>query len=228
MNLDVSAPSENFKSLVKVLFDRVKCKDPQDKMISIPIVDSAGVPCGFLKPIVKDFRKLQPELPELLSRWRNENPTISTGKFVAEAHRTADWLDKLVIGRDDRLLFMIVDPSDAPIGHVGFSNFDYDEQTAELDSVLKGEKKSPGIMTHASRALMAWGLQKLGLKDVWLSVFSDNESAIQFYARMGFVEQHRKPLYKAWIQGEEKLEIAPDGYAGPIEKHYIYMKYVRS
>lgn len=54
-----------------------------------------------------------------------------------------------------------------------------------------------------------------------------NESAINFYKRMGFKETDKKPLYKDTLEDEEKLEIAPHGYNESIEKYYLQMTYLK-
>ncbi len=170
---------------------------------------------------------MMPYLGELLSVWRNENPTISTGTFVASKERTEKWLDELVIDRDDRLLFMVTSLESEPYGHIGFSNFDYSELSGEIDSVLKGVKDAPkGIMNFASQTLIAWGQEVVRMKEITLSVYSDNESAIKFYEKLGFIKTHEVPLMKIFIEekNEEKYEVAPEGYDGPVEKKYLYMK----
>lgn len=217
-----------FQAKVSSQFRSFKCFSIEDDLKSLALRNTQGDLIAWLKPVIKEWRRSDAYLPELLTRWRIENPTISTGKFVPTAERTAAWLDNLVIGRDDRLLFIVQGLDGTPLGHIGYSNFNFEDRTGELDSVLRGVKEGyPGLMTLASRRLVEWGYKTLGLHDVTLTVFSDNESAIHFYQKMGFVETHRKGLYKVFIpeKNEEKLEIADENYSGPIEKHYIYMKY---
>lgn len=216
----------SFREFIKTTFDRYKRKSKGDFLVCLPVYDNDSELVAFLRPIGQDFRQTDPGLAALLTKWRVENPTISTGKFEVSEQRTAAWLDNLVIGRDDRLLFMIEGLDHTPIGHIGFSNFDFVEQSGEVDSVLRGLKDGyPGIMAFASNTLIDWGYKELRLKKVTLSVFSDNDSAIRFYERLGFKKTHSKGLYKVFIEekNEEKLEIAPEGYSGPIEKYYIYM-----
>lgn len=217
---------QSFREFVKTTFDHLKCKAKNDPLVSLPVRNSSGKLIAFMTPIIQEYAVLDPKLPELLTRWRIENPTISTGKFIATSERTERWLDQLVVGRDDRLIFMIKSIDGVPLGHIGFSSFNYDDVSAEIDSVLRGVKEGyPGLMSLATEQLIQWGYQTLKLKSVTLSVYSDNESAVRFYERLGFVKTVVKPLYKIVLADEEKLEIAPEGYQGPIEKYYLYMKY---
>jgi RimJ/RimL family protein N-acetyltransferase len=222
----VSDQNSGFRQFITAVFDRYKCKNPGDPWIHLPVRDGEGKLIAYMKPIIREFRLVAPYLPELLTRWRVENPTISTGKFTASPERTATWLDNLVVGRDDRLIFMLEGLDGTPLGHLGYSNFHFEEETGEIDSVLRGVKSGhPGLMTLATRALLAWGYRELKLKEITLSVYSDNESAVRFYERLGFVKTIVKPLYTVHLPGEEKLELAPPGYAGPVAKYYVYMKY---
>lgn len=217
-----------WKEKVKNTFDQLKCKDPRFKPQKIPIHNEQKQILAELWPITQNYRETAPYLPELLSQWRRENPTISTGTFEITTERTARWLDQLVIGRDDRLLFMIMGLDGTPLGHIGFSNFDFEQQTAEIDSVLRGVKGVfPGLMHWSTLEMMKWGYQTLALKDILLSVFSDNESAVRFYERMGFIKVEVKPLMKVVLENEVKFEIAPKDYTGPIEKYYLKMRYTR-
>jgi len=215
-----------FKEKIKDVFDRTKCKHHDDAIVHLPVRTDANDLIAFLRPIVKEYRQTDPHLPELLSRWRIENPTISTGNFQVTTERTATWLDNLVIGRDDRLIFMVIGLDGQPLGHLGFSNFDFASESAEIDSVLRGVKTvMPGLMSFATLTLMNWGYRELDLKTIGLSVYSDNESAVRFYARLGFYESEKKPLYKVMVGDEEKFELAPKDYRGPVEKYYLKMIY---
>lgn len=218
----------DYEKFISEIFDRMKCKDVRDPLVCLPIRNTENELIAFLRPITKEFRKSDAYLPALMTKWRIENPTISTGIFVPNEDRTAKWLDDLVIGRPDRMLFTVQSLKNEPLGHIGYSNFNFTEGWGELDSVLRGDKKAmPGLMTFATFSLMKWGYSTLKMKQIKLSCFSDNDSAVTFYKRMGFTETGKKPLFKAIINGEEKLEIAPPDYSGPIEKYYLHMTYLK-
>ena len=81
-------------------------------------------------------------------------------------------------------------------------------------------------MTFSTHALIDWGYTYLNLNDITLSVYSDNEKAIQFYERIGFLKTFQKPLYEVNLGDEIKWEIAPQDYKGPVRKYYLYMKQI--
>lgn len=216
------------KDIIKI-FDKLKCKSPNEPVLNFLVRDDEDKIVAYLKPIIKDYKLTDPYLPVLLSRWREENPTISTGNFKITIERTIKWLDELVINRSDRLIFVIYDFDNKPLGHIGFSNFNLGLETCELDSVLRGVKNQiPGLMKFCTMKLVKWAFEELELRDVELSVYSDNYSAIKFYEKIGFEITKRIPLVKIVLDNEEKFEIAGDDFIGEAEKYYLKMKFNKS
>lgn len=217
---------EPFQNHIKSVFDIYKRRGRWDPFISLPVYGPEGKLIAYLSPITKGYRDTSPDLPNLLSRWRIENPTISTAIFQVTVERTEKWLDHLIIGRDDRLLFMLEDLHRNPIGHLGYSNFTFSEKTGEVDSILRGVKgEYSGIMRCAMTTLLWWGYQILKLEKIQLSVFLDNAHAIRFYETLGFKRLKLCPLMLVEKPGEVKWELAPKNYSGPIEKEYLYMQF---
>jgi len=218
--------SVEFKQSIKETFDRYKRKSSHDPLIELPVHDNDGKLVAFLKPITKDYLLLDPDLPELLGRWRAENPTISTGKFQITKERTMRWLDNLVVGREDRLVFLVEALDGTLVGHLGYSDFNFETRTGLVDSVLRGVKSAyPGLMSYAVNTIVRWGINELKLQHISLSVFSDGKAAIQFYERLGFHCTYLQPLYEVNFGDEVKLEIAPEGYTGPVARYYQYMDF---
>jgi len=180
-----------------------------------------------LKPIQSNYHEIYNNLPALLSRWRKENPTISTGVFEITEERTKKWLENYVLNNNDRIIFMIDDEENNSFGHIGLTNFNFENNTVELDSVLRGVKGIyPGLMSLSVNKIIDFVLNCLFLKGVGLSVFSDNESAISFYNNLGFKTVDKLPLIKVKYPDETKLEIRPKNSNSPIEKYYLKMKLI--
>lgn len=214
-----------YKDFIKDTFDHYKCKYRFDLLKCVPVYNSENIICAYLKPITKDYKITMPGCVSLLSKWRRENPTISTGTFEITDIRTGKWLEYNVIDRDDRIVFMIADLKGENIGHIGYSAFDYDRKKCEVDSVLRGEKGIyPGMMTFVMNSLLYWGIDCLKLEHIGLKVYSDNTRAVKFYELCGFYFVRRIPLYKVILHDEEKWEIAPEDYTGVIDKYYDEME----
>ena len=159
---------------------------------------------------------------ELLGRWRKENENWYLSQFEVTTERTTKWFIDKLTNVPDRLLFIIKSGSDY-VGHVGLFRFNFNEATCEIDNILRGENKYPGIIGSAIIEMMKWGAANLGLEGYTLKVLSDNPRAIRLYEKIGYVETMRIPLIR--IQGKDGLEWteAPDGYKGPVTREYVTM-----
>jgi len=199
-------------------------RDPK-KGFSINVYDEKSRALSYLKPIQYDFDY---GIVSLLSKWRKENPSISTSSFKITHERTKKWLNNFVLNRKDRIIFMIYNLKNNPMGHIGLSNFDFDKNIAELDSVLRGVKDIlPGLMFFCVKAIIDFGFQYLKLSGIQLSVLSDNKRAIDFYKKLNFSEIHRIPLVKLITKDETRYESKTKYPDLPIEKYYIKMKYLK-
>ncbi|MDG2372179.1 MAG: GNAT family N-acetyltransferase [Flavobacteriaceae bacterium] len=180
----------------------------------------------YLKPIQENFTDLNYNLCFLLSKWRIENPTISTGTFQVTEERTKKWLIDLVINREDRLIFMIHGLNDDPIGHIGLSNINFSNNSVELDSVLRGKKNIlKGLMSQCVKRVVKFGLKELRFSEIDLSVFSDNNHAVDFYKKLNFKIIDKIPLLKVIKDNETKYEIVKDVSNQKIEKYYFKMRF---
>lgn len=180
-----------------------------------------------LKPIQFNYYESYDNLPGLLSSWRKENPTISTGIFDITDERTKRWLDKYVLKNEDRIIFMIENEQKESFGHIGLTNFNLNDSSVELDSVLRGVKGVfPGLMSISVKKLIDFSLNYLKFKTVFLSVFSDNLSAVDFYNNLGFITINKQPLIEVIYPDEIKLEIRPKNSKAQIKKYYLKMKLI--
>jgi len=158
--------------------------------------------------------------------WRAQNPSISNSTFDITIERTERWLDNLIIGRDDRLLFLIQMLNGEYVGHVGYSSFNYDLELAEIDSILRGVKNAyPGIMTYSIRTLLWWGKNVIKLKEIELSTEEDNEKSMALYERCGFIIKKKKALIKVVKEDEVRWDPAENEDMENAERYSIVMKY---
>ncbi len=216
----------NYQSFIKNTFDNYKCKKKFNLLHMIPVYNDHGELIAYLRPITADYRDTIKDCAELMGRWRAENPSISASTFEITKERTEKWLDNLIIGREDRLLFMIQTLDGRFLGHVGYSNFRYDEKTAEIDSILRGVKDEfPGIMTFALQSLLWWGKEELRLEHIELTTGPDNHKAQALYKRCGFIEKKRKAMIKVVKEDEVRWDDAPDPDMPDAEAYSLVMEY---
>lgn len=162
------------------------------------------------------------ELMALLGKWRKENEEWFPAQFNVTLEGTCKWFINGVIGTEDRLLFLIK-VADEYIGHVGLFRFNFEKKTCEIDNILRGVSKYPGIMESAIHHMMNWGKDTLGLKGYTLQTSSDNERALTLYKKMGFVEIQKEPLIKKCFADRNEWVIAPPNYDKKIERYNLIM-----
>lgn len=216
-----------YRVFIKNTFNSYKCKNKYDILKCLPVYDEEDKILAFLRPITSDYRQTIHDCAEIMGKWRKENPSISHSSFKITKERTEDWLDNLIIGRDDRLLFMIQLLNGDLIGHVGYSSFNYKTQTAEIDSILRGVKEVyPGIMTYSIKTLIWWGKEILKLKNIELSTDENNSKAISLYERCGFKYISRKPLIKVVLEDEIRWNSANDLNIKNADRYDVIMRYM--
>jgi RimJ/RimL family protein N-acetyltransferase len=215
-----------YQEHINNIFDSYKCKSQGDYLVCLPVYDENKKIVSFLRPITKDYLQTIPNCVELMSKWRIENPTLGAGTFVVTHERTQRWLDNLVINKNDRIIFLIMDFYGNYLGHIGFASFQYDRKSAEIDSVLRGVKDViPGLMGFCMNTMIEWGKKVLQLEEITLSVYADYTHAIDFYMRCGFRRDIVLPLVKVILPDEEKWEISTDKDLKNAERYSLKMVY---
>lgn len=158
----------------------------------------------------------------LLSNWRDKAQEWFPSQFTITDIGTRKWLKKAVIENADRILFMIQVKNEY-IGHVGLYRFDFDKQTADIDNIIRGENKYPGIMESALVHMMEWGRDELGIYGYTLSTHADNKPAVKLYEKLGFVEMKKVPIVKKKFDDHtewQEVKDAPKSH----KKYNLYMK----
>lgn len=217
---------QDFKLFIKETFDSYKCKKRFDILKCLPVYNDYNELIAYLHPITADYRLTIRDCAKFMGDWRAQNPSISNSSFEITIERTERWLDNLIIGRDDRLLFLIQMLDGEYVGHVGYSSFNYDNELAEIDSILRGNKNAyPGIMTYSIRTLLWWGKTVIKLKEIELSTEEDNPKSMALYKRCGFIIKKKKALIKVVKEDEVRWDPAEDEDMSNAEKYSIVMKY---
>lgn len=157
---------------------------------------------------------------KLLMDWREKNSKwFDIFKVTEEG--TKKWLKEKVIECNDRILFLIQTLDGSFIGHLGLYRFDVEDQSCELDNVIRGEKNAiPGLMTYAAKALMIWSFDSLKLKAMNLRVFSDNVKAVTLYERCGFKKIREIPLEKTVKGGNIRWEEVADSSKKDVSRYF--------
>ena len=161
---------------------------------------STGDTSGSPITLVGDLVALGPShkgLLPLLWKWENDlELSALTGDPVRPM--TPEGIDKLYEqyagDSPEHAGFVIYERADMrPIGTIGLTSINHQHRTAEL-GVGIGEHDcwGRGLGTEATRLIVDYAFNVLGLHNVMLRVFSYNERAIRAYQKVGFKEIGRR------------------------------------
>jgi len=150
---------------------------------------------AFLMPI-----DTSQETVYLLTKWRKKYGEYFATKFEPTENRTRKWLKEQVTENRDKILFLII-LNKKKVGHIGLFNYDKNDNSAEIDNVLRGERKEHrGLMEKIIYSIFDLGFKNLQLSKITLKVFGDNDKAINLYKRCGMSEVKHIPLKKIITQ----------------------------
>lgn len=130
-------------------------------------------------------------------KWRTRPDVIrelfSDGPPTREQHEA--WFEQLS-RRTDRLEY-VIEHAQTPVGTIGLANIDFGAHTAEY-GILIGEDsaRGAGVARTASKLILRFAAEVLGLKSVYLTMFADNEAARRLYDALGFVVDAELPARK--------------------------------
>lgn len=79
----------------------------------------------------------------------------------------------------------IVDEEDTYLGTVSLKNIDMDVKAAEYAISMRACARGTGAAQIATKEILRYGFEKLGLERIYWYVFSDNERANGFYRKIG-------------------------------------------
>ena len=155
---------------------------------------------------------LRRELVPDYARWVNE-PAVREGTgpmgFHTEETELA-WYERVSSASAERAPaqahFTICDLSDdAAVGTAGLFEVNHAHGTATY-GILLGERRGQGLGTDATRVVLRWAFDVLGLHNVMLGVLPWNEQAIAAYRRAGFADLgvRRRAV---WSRGERIDEL---------------------
>lgn len=147
-------------------------------------------PIIFLRGNRIGMGPLRRDLLTTYQRWLNTlqvTRTLMVGSrpMTEEAERA--WMDSALTSSTDAVFTMYELTTMRPIGNVGLHNIDHLNGTADF-GIFIGEPEiwGKGYGTEATRLMLAYGFDVLGLHNIMLKVFTHNPAAMRAYERAGF------------------------------------------
>lgn len=195
---------KNFIQTVSTHFESIKKINNIEMTMNNAVYLSGNQ--GFLLPLCK-IHIHDDEICDKLTNWRNDFMFAFQTQFKATPERTCIWLENFINNAPTRLLYLIMDLKNNPIGHIGLANPDQTGRI-ELDNVIRGESNvEPGIMANAISTLSSWCKNTFFSKQIFLRVLEDNKHAVNFYKKLGFKINKREPLKK--IESPDLISYIP-------------------
>jgi RimJ/RimL family protein N-acetyltransferase len=160
---------------------------------------------------------------KLLTDWRNLHVKSFLTEFTSTPERTNAWLTGPVHSNMGKMLFMVETPDGERVGHVGLVFIDWRRAYGEADAIVSGGNSPRGLMKSSLLALMQWARDALGLRTLAVRVRSDN-SAVDFYRKVGFSEYRRIPLVATDVPGGVDWTEDPDAVDASASLVYMQLE----
>jgi len=152
-----------------------------------------------VSPLVRDscrLRLLEESDIERLRCWRNQYHILKW--FIhsepIEPDQQRAWWNAYRL-RDDDYMFVIEEVAEGlgPVGAAALYHIDCERKRAEYGRLMIGESaaRGRGLARTATELVIEFTFNQLGLSEVYLEVFSDNEPAVALYRGCGFEETGR-------------------------------------
>jgi hypothetical protein len=127
---------------------------------------------GKIRPILDSKISDNSEIIRFITKWREYCKENFLSQFPVSEERTKNWLQNQVINKDNRILFIIQTPDGKLAEHIGVIFFEVDEDTCEIDNVVKAaDCNIPGLMYHAMKTLNNFLFNSLKMKKILAHAF---------------------------------------------------------
>lgn len=147
-------------------------------------------PIIMLRGELVELGPLRPDLIDTYLRWMNDLDvirTLSGSRMPVTRAMEQQWLDHMLTSSTDAVFTIYVKETSQPIGNCGLHNISTRHRTAEFGIGI-GEKSAwnKGYGTEATRLMLAYGFDVLGMQNILLRVYANNPGAVRVYERAGF------------------------------------------
>jgi RimJ/RimL family protein N-acetyltransferase len=168
---------------------------------------------------------LRMDLADTYRRWLHDlevrNGILTPGIYALEAEEdyVRDTIAKCAGQQPEMASFTIYDRSDgAPVGTSSLMSIDWRLARATF-GILVGERRGQGLGSEATRLVLDWAFNMLGLHNVMLAVLPGNAGAVRAYEKAGFrhLGVRRAAVIAGGRRGDEVLmDAVRDEFESPV------------
>lgn len=137
---------------------------------------------------IRVSEQLVPDYLAMVNDWQRVGRLIGGRRDPIPEEKERRWVQKK-LAEDAPLFSMLEKDTDAFIGNIEF--MDPANGSAELGIAITAAMQDRGLGTEAISAMVRYGMDRLGLRRIFLKVFPDNARAIHVYEKCGFREYDR-------------------------------------
>ena len=121
--------------------------------------------------------------------WMQDNITTRYLRIDGRAYTIDDVLRFIEEAKNEasNIHRAIVDRNDAYLGTVSLKNIDREKREAEYAIALHPKAQGSGAAYDATEEILTIAFQTMGLERIYLNVMEENQRAIRFYEKFGFV-----------------------------------------
>ena len=151
-----------------------------------------------------DFRKIVDADLKLLVKWRNSKGIREyNNQFILlNAFQQKKWFDQINTKKSDRVMFIVTNKKNKPIGVCGLIHIDRINKNADV-AIILGEQKlhGKGLGSEILEWLIEYGFNQLGLHRIGAEIFSYNKISSRLFEKLAF--KHEITLREAlWRNGK--------------------------
>lgn len=155
------------------------------------------------------LRKLKEKDAPLMLEWMHDESVVADLKANFAEKTLEDCLGFIAHARQTQedIHFAAVDDKDEYMGTVSLKHIHRTEGWAEFAIVVRIAAMGKGISRDAMNAMVHYGVEELGLSQIYWCVNRDNTRAVRFYDKNGYERTAQIPEKLAELYREEGDEL---------------------